>query len=168
MQLSAYMENLNQHVQLYMAMKRLWSDERLVASLTSEQHRVAYTFVREMEQHGISQPHVPPSLRCERLQWRPRSAHLCHTSLRVCLRFDRAALTSDKREQAAVLQGEILRLMTDFTTNVNQQRPRTSISLTQLLDTVPPTLHTRLKPTDGRDAMVDADVSTTTNTLTQY
>ena len=55
MQLSAYMESLNQHVELYGAMKRLWSDERLVASFTPEQHRVADTFVKEMEHHGISQ-----------------------------------------------------------------------------------------------------------------
>ena len=49
------METLNQHVQLYGAMERLWSDERLVASFTPEQYRVAYTFVKEMQQHGISQ-----------------------------------------------------------------------------------------------------------------
>ena len=54
--------------------------------------------------------------------------------------------------------GDILRLTSEFSANVNQDRPRPSLSLNQLLDTVPAVLHARLKSKDGGDALVDADV----------
>lgn len=78
--------------------------------------------------------------------------------------FDCSALSAEKRERAAELQGEILRLTSEFTTNVNQHRPQPSLSDTQLLDTVSATLHARLRSKkDGKNAMVDADVRNNNN-----
>ena len=56
-------------------------------------------------------------------------------------------------------QGDILRLVSDFTANVNQHnKSPTNLSLAQLLDTVPASLHARLRSKDGKEVLVDAEV----------
>ena len=125
------MESLNQHVRLYAAMKAVWSEPRLVSSFTAEQHRVADTFVREMEQHGISQN--SPNYATQQLDASSQHdvalcSHRCSASL-LCSLF--TALPAVKREQAAALQGDILQLMTHFTANVNEHKPHLDLSLDQ-------------------------------------